>query len=56
MEEWSKMCKTLKLKEITWHGKDRKKELREDRTKEGEVKVGLGKKKSDFWGTSSKKE
>jgi len=37
------MCKRLKLKEIMWDGKDRKKELREDRTKEGKVRVGPGK-------------
>lgn len=35
------MCRRLKLKEITWDGKDTKKELREDRTKEGKVRVGL---------------
>lgn len=49
------MCKTLKLKEITWDGKDRKKELKEDRTKGGKVRVGLGKRNQTFGGKSSKK-
>lgn len=47
-EEWNKIGKRLKLKEITWDGKDRRKELREDRTKEGMVRVGLGKRNQTF--------
>lgn len=30
-EEWNKMCKKAQLKEITWDGKDRKKEPREEK-------------------------